>query len=608
MKCRNPMLFFCLIVLGIVMGLFSTAWARHTFSLSTTSDGITPKDWFAPGDAVYVDIGINDAGGVAGCAFTLEYPEDILIAPFIDHEGVSDGITSDSFPFRFNSHETHRAGETDTGRLRLAGAAIHVETGGPLYSAGPVRLFRLRFTVAETAPEGGIDLKLLPTELWSPSAGYGVDTAGDGVYDPAVDEMGLVDVLVGAVDNTHEDWSVMARAFPALLPDVPDTLAETSVVVIDPSTYTPVSVELTEHYDPYDPKTWPLVASGDNVSFRAAGGTGTDYEWSVEGPSPVDGMTGEAFEFEAPIQGAFAGTYTVTVRDSQTSDQTAFYVKVPMAIIPETPKTIPEDRTQREFYVEGAPEGTGLAVSLVTPDERDIDNAQDVIGEIVINEAFNADASAGFTFTPAESIGMLKAFRFRAQAIEAGGQTPLADDGLDIAFSDVIHFTPAVDESTDAAFEWDRVRISIKAGDLSGPALIEVDTTLPVEPTSRYMDKSTMLVIIKIHDANIENPITITLPFDTARVNPGDFEAKRALIHHAADEAALIAGENVREIDPLDISDIDYDEGYVSFQVSELSVFAVGSPEDASPPSGGGSSGGCFIGAIRTDAPESNAK
>ena len=425
---KKKRIILCLAVLGTLLNPFGAAWAQYTFSLTFTSDGITPITWLEPDESFYVDIGISNAGGVAGCAVTLEYPGDMVIPPNIREDGLSQDITS-PFPFVFNSTDTHRGNITNPARLHLAGAAIDTENGGALYTAGPVKLFRVGFTVDPAAEPGAISFTLKETELWNPSAGYGLDTDGSGVYDPVVDEMGKVTVLVGAAKNNHAAWDDLTLAFPVLLPDPPYKLAEASLYIVDPTTYIKPEVDLSEDYEGTNPTTWPMVNSGESITFQASGGTGSGYSWAVEGPAPVDSSAGATFEFKAPIDGPFAGVYTVTLKDDASGDNYSFYVKVPMTLLPHITK-MNEDPVAKSFWVEGAPQGTGLSVSLVTPSMSNMENTDETTGKVArVDSHFDAYATAEFYFTPAETVGENKAFRFRVEAVENGVETPLTDAG-----------------------------------------------------------------------------------------------------------------------------------------------------------------------------------
>jgi hypothetical protein len=203
-----------------VLGMSSASWAQYTFSLEATELDGSPKAHFDRGNEFYLNIKLNNAGGVAGCAFTLEYPSDVLTPPSTDSEGISTGITS-PFPFTYNTDQTHRGNSSESGKIYLAGAAINTSDGGSLYSSGPGTLFRVRFTVKNDAALGSFALSLKRTELFNPSAGYGTDVNGNGVYEPGGgDTMGTVAVLVGALPKTDPpstEWSDLSLAFPVLL-------------------------------------------------------------------------------------------------------------------------------------------------------------------------------------------------------------------------------------------------------------------------------------------------------------------------------------------------------------------------------------------------------
>ena len=97
--------------------------------------------------------------------------------------------------------------------------------------------------------------------------------------------------------------------------------------------------------------------------------------------------------------------------------------------------------------------------------------------------------------------------------------------------------------------------------------------------------------------ANIKRVI-IKIPFDLSVVNPGDFEAGKFVIYHAADRAALEAG-NATAVPVSDIISTDYvgdgKVGSVTFSVSSLSVFGIGGSSGGGITSVTGGGGGCFI-------------
>lgn len=220
MRHKSPILVF-LMAVGLVLTSFSADSAAYTFSLQATSDasGTVPKTTFDPNEAFYLHIILDNANGVAGVAFTLDYPSDILTAPVTNAEGVSSDITS-PFPFTFETTtQTHRGNSSTQGKIYLAGAAIDSSDGGSLYGSGQKALFRIKFTVKSTATPGyPFTIRLGQTVLNNPEAGYNDEP---------------VKVLVGAVDNTNANWSNLALAFPNLMPSPPSPLAAKSLLVND---------------------------------------------------------------------------------------------------------------------------------------------------------------------------------------------------------------------------------------------------------------------------------------------------------------------------------------------------------------------------------------
>ncbi len=215
-------MFACLTMLFMISGMFSVALADYNLLLQATSDGSTVKAEFQRGDNLYLNILLDDPTDVAGCAFTLNYPAGVLAAPATSGEGtpVTPGEIVSSFPFTYESTDTHRENSSEPGKLYFSGAAIDTTTGGGIYnSAGEIVLFTVKFIVKNDAPLGDFQFSLTQTELWDLEAGYGTDNNGNGEYDPGVDEKGIVSVLVGAVDNQDPNWDDLCEAFPVLLGD-----------------------------------------------------------------------------------------------------------------------------------------------------------------------------------------------------------------------------------------------------------------------------------------------------------------------------------------------------------------------------------------------------
>ena len=217
-----------LITFCLMLGVFSIALAEYNLSLQATSDGATEKTEFSQGDDLYLNIIVNDATGVAGCAFTLNYPTQVLTAPAISADGtpVTAGEITSIFPFTFTdpdtleTTDTHRENSSQEGKIYFSGAAIDTDDGGPLYDSGTdVVLFTVKFTVKDDAPFGNFDFSLTQTELFNLDAGYGTDNNGNGTYDEGIDEKDKVPVLVGTLDNQDPNWGGedLSDDFPVLL-------------------------------------------------------------------------------------------------------------------------------------------------------------------------------------------------------------------------------------------------------------------------------------------------------------------------------------------------------------------------------------------------------
>ena len=196
----------------------TSASQAYTLTLET-SGGTAPKTNFNQGDELYLHIVLDDAS-IAGCAFTLNYPSDVLSAPETDENGVSTvpGTITSLFPFSYNSDDTHRENSSEPGKLYFAGAEIDTGDGGTKFTGGEVVLFTVKFTVKHAAPLGSAQFQLVQTELFNLAAGYGTDNNGNGIYDEG-DVKDSVPVLIGALDNQDPDYNDLTLAFPILLND-----------------------------------------------------------------------------------------------------------------------------------------------------------------------------------------------------------------------------------------------------------------------------------------------------------------------------------------------------------------------------------------------------
>ena len=140
-----------LVVLCVAVAMASPAFAQ--LLTLEAKDGVgNPKTQFAKGDDLYLHINLTNAAGVAGCAFTLNFPSTVLTPPATDSEGLSSDITS-AFPFMQSTTPTHRENSAEAGKIYFAGAQIAAD-GGAVFDSGAITLFTLKFTVKTDAPAG----------------------------------------------------------------------------------------------------------------------------------------------------------------------------------------------------------------------------------------------------------------------------------------------------------------------------------------------------------------------------------------------------------------------------------------------------------------------
>jgi len=284
---RKSFLLICLMAILFVFGAASVVSA-YTFTLvARDDDGIQTN--FPRGGYLYLDITLDDAAGVAGCAFTLHYNEAILDGPETTAEGLPVTATDiqSTFPFSFQSSPMHRE-NSETGKIYFSGATINETTGGALTDPDEV-LFIVVFQVKMDADIGtAADLfSLEQTELWNLDAGYGTDD-GNGTYEEGVDTMGTVPVLVGAVDNTHPDWdNLSGGAFPLLAVTPEDPLATLAADIGEC-----VDGDLDGYCDVYETNTGVYESETD---------TGTDPDNpDTDGDGYLDGSDAAPLVADAP--------------------------------------------------------------------------------------------------------------------------------------------------------------------------------------------------------------------------------------------------------------------------------------------------------------------
>jgi hypothetical protein len=104
------------------------------------------------------------------------------------------------------------------------------------------------------------------------------------------------------------------------------------------------------------PSTEPTVQPGaSSTAFTVSGGDSSQYTWTVtDRAQTVIGTpaSGSSFTFTAPNTGAFAGEYTITVKDKNNLSNDTFKVKVPITLTPSS-KTFLQNAPQ-SFTVAGA--------------------------------------------------------------------------------------------------------------------------------------------------------------------------------------------------------------------------------------------------------------
>ncbi|MCH8506054.1 MAG: chitobiase/beta-hexosaminidase C-terminal domain-containing protein, partial [Ectothiorhodospiraceae bacterium] len=165
---------------------------------------------------------------------------------------------------------------------------------------------------------------------------YTLDDAGVTVDSPAYD----LPLLLPAGQST----TVRARAYVERQNPSAEGLATYHV-------YPTLNVEFEG--EPVESLT---VGHGDSLTFQLDGGSG---DWEVTAATNAAGMSGtleqtvDGWRFTAPDQGAFAGRYTITVRDRITGAETALHVEVPLAV-----------SAPRNTLLGGAPEWRELSLTV----------------------------------------------------------------------------------------------------------------------------------------------------------------------------------------------------------------------------------------------------
>ena|GEM_PF-2812663 len=127
--------------------------------------------------------------------------------------------------------------------------------------------------------------------------------------------------------------------------------------------------------------------------------------------------------------------------------------------------------------------------------------------------------------------------------------------------------------------------VEIPADALDGPAQVTCDVDIPVGDKTSITDHSTVLVEISVTGANLDpnNPLRVTIPFDTANLNPGDFVDGNVVIYHAATADDLRNGTGLIAVPSADIVFEDHLNARVTFLARSLSVFGSGDPPPSTP-------------------------
>jgi hypothetical protein len=137
------------------------------------------------------------------------------------------------------------------------------------------------------------------------------------------------------------------------------------------------------------------------------------------------------------------------------------------------------------------------------------------------------------------------------------------------------------------------ITVEIPADALDGPARVVSEADIPVGDETVFTEHATVLVGIRITGADLDpnNPLRITIPFDTAHVNPGDFVNGDVEVYHAAPADDLRNGTGLIEVPSADIVFEDHLNARVTFLTRTLSVFGSGNRVGSAPSSPSNPSG-----------------
>ena len=183
----------------------TAAFAEHA-TLSLSSD----KTNVCPGEEFIVDINVDEAEGIAGCAFTFLYPEDAVSLNGEDpiSTGFFDIFYDDRDGAMPEQIEPWDQNTANSGRILLSGTCIDIDpvSGGGGASTGPRTLFSISMKAKAAAePETPLFFELARTLLCNGPAGWGGDDDNNGQWDEG-DEYEGAPVLVKAYPIGSPQW------------------------------------------------------------------------------------------------------------------------------------------------------------------------------------------------------------------------------------------------------------------------------------------------------------------------------------------------------------------------------------------------------------------
>lgn len=346
MKFSKQSLVIVSICLAIIAALPGLGFA-YIFSLEVADTDNNPKSVFLPEEIVRVNIILDDRSQVAGCALTLNYDPAMLTPPTTNADAQAVPTGDVTFALvnagNLNFKIAHRENAAEPGKVFLSGVALNTNDGGAHPDPQQVELFSVYFKVRNNVfPGATFNFSISQTELFNPSAGYGTDSNGNGVFDASTDTRGKLPVLVGAVNNADPNWSDLNQAFPVLLSDTTTpafaSVQSAQLEIVDPFLTIP---GLPQGYTDGQPATYPLLPLGQTATLAISDPT-RQYDWSVQDwdGTTVSGVSGTGVTSvvlnpDLLFGWRGAGVYKVILVDNEIPTRSFdFYVRVPMKITP----------------------------------------------------------------------------------------------------------------------------------------------------------------------------------------------------------------------------------------------------------------------------------